>query len=175
VATVIKVATAQPRGRWAALVGWARAHIAVAAGVTMAVIVAVVVAVIVLVSATSGGSGAAVAPGSIVQSGPLTTGYRITGKVKARSAASITVQIATVEFAAPEARNVVLFGGQVIEFEEPAQGVVVVARNAHRVSGPAKLHNGDKVTLVGQFTSVAVPPAPAHDGYSFFGVEATSH
>ncbi len=153
-----------------------REHAAAAAGAGVVVVVALVVAVALIVgAATSGGSGATVPPGSIVQTGPLTTGYRITGKVKARTAATITVQITSVDFAAPQARNIVLFGGQVIEFVEPAQGVVAVARNGHRLNGPADLHVGDKLTLVGEFTSVIIPPAPAHDGYSFFGVEATSH
>jgi hypothetical protein len=140
------------------------------------VVVALVVAVALVVGAASGGSsGATVASGSIVGSGPLTTGYRLTGTVKARTPTSVTVSITAVDYAAPQARNVVLFQGQVIQFVQPAQGVVAVARNGHRVTGPDKLRVGDKVTLVGEFTSVAAPPAPPHDGYAFFGLEATSH
>ena len=154
---------------------WARNHAALAAGASVVVLVGLVVAVALVVGAASGGSGATVASGSIVGSGPLTTGYRLTGTVKAHTPSSITLDITAVDYAAPQARNVVLFGGQVIQFLAPAQGVVVVARNGHQVSGPDKLHVGDKATLVGEFTSVAAPPKPPHDGYAFFGVEATSH
>jgi len=176
VGTVIGVAGERPQGWGTRIVGWARDHVAAAAGLTVAAAVAVVVLIVVLVGAASGGgSTPIVAAGSIVQSGPLTTGYRVTGRITARSAASLTVTIATVDFAAPEARNVVLFGGQVIEFEQPAQGVVAIARNGHRVNALTKLHTGDKVTLVGEFTTVGVPPAPAHQGYALFGVEASSH
>jgi len=156
------------------MAGWARDHIAAAVGLAVAAAVVLVVLVVLLIGATSGGSSSpSVAPGSIVQSGPLTTGYRITGKIKARSATSITVTITTVDYAAPEARNVVLFGGQVIEFDEPSQGVVAIARNGHRVDTPANLHTGDAVTLVGDFTSIG-PPASSRQGYAFFGIEATS-
>jgi hypothetical protein len=156
-------------------VAWARNHAAFAAGASVVVVVGLLVAVALVVGATSGGSsGATVASGSIVGSGPLTTGYRLSGTLKARTPASVTLSITAVDYAAPQARNVVLFEGQVIQFIQPAQGVVAVARNGHRVSGPEKLHVGDKVTLVGEFTSVAAPPAPAHDGYSFFGLEAAS-
>ena len=154
--------------------GWARDHIAAAAGLAVVAAVAVVVVIVVVVGATSGGSSSpSVAPGSIVQSGPLTTGYRLTGKLKARSATSVTVTIRTVDYAAPEARNVVLFGGQVIEFDEPSQGVVAIARNGHRVDTPTNLHAGDTVTLVGDFTNVG-PQATSRQGYAFFGIEASS-
>jgi hypothetical protein len=176
VGTVIDMADEQAAPKEAGIVGWARDHIAAAAGLTVAAVVVLVVLVVVLVSATSGGgSSPSVAPGSIVQNGPLTTGYRVTGRVKARAATSVTVTIAAVDFAAPDARNVVLFPGQVILFEEPAQGVVAIARNGHRINAPSDLHNGDKVTLVGEFTAVGAPPAPAHQGYAFFGVEASTH
>jgi hypothetical protein len=157
------------RGRGA--LAWARSHLAIVAGTAAALVVVVVVLVVVLSS--SGGSGPAVVPGAYVQSGPLTSGYRVTGRVKARSAAAVTVTITTIDFAAPEARNVALVPGLVVEFDRPAQGLVNVARNGHRVSGPSALHPGDKVTLVGQFTTVAVPPGPPHDGYAFFGIEAS--
>jgi hypothetical protein len=163
-----------PEGRSNRLVAWARDHVAAAAGLTVAAVVALVVVVVLLVGATSGGSGsAAVAPGSIVQSGPLTSGYRISGTVKARGASSLTVTITAVDFAAPEARNVVLFAGQVVTFEQPTQGLVAVARNGHRVSGVGQLRVKDKATLVGQFTTVGAPPG--HPGYAFFGIEASSH
>jgi hypothetical protein len=158
-------------GRGSGLVGWARDHVAAAAGLTVAAVVALVVIVILIAGATSGGSGSpTVAPGSIVQNGPLTTGYRISGTVKARTPTSVTVAITTVDFAAPEARNVVLFPGQVIPFEQPTQGVVAVARNGHRINGVGQLHLNDTVTLVGEFTTVGA--APGHQGYAFFGVEA---
>jgi hypothetical protein len=161
-------------GRGHRLAGWARDHVAAAAGLTVAAVVAVVVVIVVLVSATSGGPGApTVAPGSIVQSGPLTSGYRISGTVKAKAATSVTVTITAVDYAAPEARNVVLFAGQVVTFEQPTQGLVVVARNGHRVTGAAQLHPKDTLTLVGQFTTVGAPPG--HPGYAFFGIEASSH
>jgi len=164
---------AQP-GRLAKVAGWARDHIAAAAGLAVVAAVALVVLVVLLLGATSGGSSPSVAPGSIVQSGPLTTGYRITGRIKARSATSVTVTITTVDYAAPEARNVVLFGGQVIEFDEPSQGVVAIARNGHRVDAPDKLHTGDAVTLVGDFTGVGPPTPASRQGYAFFGIEASS-
>ncbi len=53
-------------------------------------------------------------------------------------------------------------------------GTVALSRNRRLVAGPDKLQVGDTVILVGQFTSVVVPPAPPHEGYSFIGVEATS-
>jgi len=163
------MADAKRRG----LMAWARDHVAAAAGLTVAAVVAVVVIIIVIVSAASGGpSTPTVAPGSIVQSGPLTTGYRISGTVKAKAATSVTVTITTVDYAAPEARNVVLMAGQVITFEQPTQGIVAVARNGRRVGGVTQLHVKDKVTLVGQFTTVGA--APGHQGYSFFGIEASS-
>ncbi|HZQ56700.1 MAG TPA: hypothetical protein VFA84_01620 [Acidimicrobiales bacterium] len=157
--------------RTGGFVGWARDHVAAAAGLTVAAVVAVVVVIIVIVSAASGGSGTpTVAPGSIVEHGPLSSGYRITGTLKAKTAAAATVTITSVDFAAPEARNVVLFAGQVITFEQPTQGVVAVARNGHRVNGVAQLHTNDTLTLVGQFTTVGAPPG--HQGYAFFGIEA---
>ena len=170
------MATEGSRHWWTGPATWARNHAAFAAGASVVVLVGLVVAVALVVGAASGGSsGATVASGSIVGSGPLTTGYRLSGTVKARTPASVTVSITAVDYAAPQARNVVLFEGQVIQFIQPAQGVVVVARNGHRVTGPADLHLGDKVTLVGEFTSVATPPAKPHDGYAFFGLEASSH
>ena len=163
---------AEARGHRVA--GWARDHVAAAAGITIAAVVALVVIIVLLVSATSGGSSSpAVPPGAIVGSGPLTTGYRLSGTVKTAATASLTVTIGEVDFAAPEARNVVLVPGQVVTFEQPTQGIVVVARDGHRVRGTAQVHAKDKLTLVGQFTTVGAPPG--HQGYAYFGVEATSH
>ena len=154
--------------------GWARDHVAAASGLVVAAVVAVVVIIVVIVSAASGGSGStAVTPGSIVQSGPLTTGYRLSGTVKARTASSVTVTITAVDYAAPEARNVVLFPGQVVMFTQPTEGIVAIARNGHRVTGVGDLHVKDKLTLVGEFTTVGTPPG--HPGYAFYGIEANSH
>ena len=156
------------------MAGWARDHVAAAAGLTVAAVVALVVVVVLIVGAASGGSSTpAVAPGSIVQSGPLSTGYRVSGIVKERTDNTVTVTITAVNFAAPEARNVVLFPGQVVMFEQPTQGLVAVARNGHRATGVSQLHTNDKLTLVGQFTTVGA--APGHPGYAFFGIEASSH
>jgi hypothetical protein len=161
-------------GRASRVVGWARDHVAAAAGLTVAAVVALVVVIVLIVSAASGGSTtSAVAPGSIVQSGPLSSGYRITGTIKEKTPTAVTVTITAVDFAAPEARNVVLFAGQVVTFEQPTQGLVAVARNGHRVTGVSQLHVKDKLTLVGQFTTVGAPPG--HQGYAFFGIEASSH
>jgi hypothetical protein len=161
-------------GRGHRLAGWARDHVAAAAGITVAGVVALVVVVVLIVGAATSGSGSPpVAPGSIVQSGPLSSGYRLSGTVKAKTPTTVTVTITAVDFAAPEARNVVLFDGQVVTFEQPTQGLVAVARNGHRVSGAAQLRTKDKLTLVGQFTTVGA--APGHPGYAFFGIEAASH
>ena len=171
--TVVPMATKQPTGRTTGAFAWVRTHRAPVAIAGAALAVVIVVIVIVAVS-SGGGSGVSVPPGTYVGSAPLTTGYRVTGKVQVRSAASITLSITRVDFKSGEARNAVLAPGQVVEFDRPAQGLVAIARSGRRVSDASKLHVGDVATLVGQFTSVAVPPAPAHDGYAFFAVEASS-
>lgn len=155
------------------MMSWARAHLAVvlAAVATVVAVVAVMVAVAV---ASSGGGGARVAPGSIVGDAPLTSGYRLTGTVLARTVDTIELRITRVDASAGEARNVVLRPGARIEFDRPADGTVALARNGRQVSGPDKLQVGDVVTLVGQFTTVDVPPAPPHPGYAFIGVEASA-
>ncbi len=137
----------------------------------MVILLAVIVA---LALGGSGSSGPAVAPGSIVGTTPLTSGYRLTGKIIKVTASTILVRITSLDASGGEARNVVLRGGAQIEFERPVDGPVALARNGHEVASPDKLHAGDTVVLVGQFTSVVTPPAPAHQGYAYLGVEATS-
>ncbi len=152
---------------------WIRTHLVVVVG-AIAVIVAAVVVLIVVGLSGSGAGGPAVAPGSIVGTGPLTSGYRLTGKVVKVSASTVTVQITSVDFSAGEARNVVLRPGAEIEFDRPADGTVALARNGHLITSVATIHKGDTVELVGQFTSVVVPPGPVHQGYAYFGIEASS-
>jgi len=155
----------------AGVLEWARAHVAIVAGAAVA-LVAVVVIVVVL-AASSGGGRPTIPPGTIVAH-PLTSGYRVTGTVKARTIASITVQVASVDYSSGDARNTVLFPGATVEFDRPAEGTSAIARNGHLIAGPADLHPGDKITVVGEFTEVVVPPGAAHNGYAYIGVEATS-
>ena len=159
---------ARPRG----VFPWIRAHL-VLVGATAGAVLLVIIVIIVVSVASSSGGGAKIVPGSLVGTGPLTSGYRLTGTVKKRTAASISVEITSVEFAAPEARNVVLRPGVTIEFDRPAQGIVLMARNQRRITGPMALHVGDTIVLVGQFTSVQVPPGPVQQGYAYFAAEAT--
>lgn len=142
-------------------------------GAAAALVVIVVVAVVLAVGSTSG-SGPAAAPGSIAGNGPLTTGYRLSGTVKARTATSVTVQISRVDASGGEARNVVLRPGATIEFDKPADGTVALARNGHVVAGLMQLHVGDSVVLVGEFTDVVHPGGPARQGYALIGIEASS-
>lgn len=90
------------------------------------------------------------------------------------TAASLTVRLTSLDFSAGEARNVVLRPGAQIDFERPADGAVALARNGHLITTTTAIHNGDTVKLVGQFTSVVVPPGPVHQGYAYIGVEASS-
>jgi len=143
-------------------------------GASLGAVLLVIIIIIVVVASSSSGGGAKIVPGSLVGTGPLTSGYRITGTVKARTAASISVDITGVDYAAPEARNVVLRPSVTIEFDRPAQGIVLMARNQRKITGPLNLHVGDTIVLVGQFTTVQVPPAPSQQGYAFFAFEATS-
>jgi hypothetical protein len=161
----------RPRRGPAPVGRWIRSHLAVA-GAAAVVIVAVVVVIAVAMSGSSGG-GRAVPTGSIVGSGPLTSGYRLTGKVVKATPTSLTVRIVSVDYSAGEARNVVLRPGAQIEFVRPADGTVALARNGHEITTTAAIHSGDSVVLVGQFTSVVGPPA-THQGYAFIGVEASS-
>jgi len=142
-------------------------------GATVGTVLLVIVVVIVVALTSSSGGGAKIVPGSLVGTGPLTSGYRLTGTVKARTLTSISVDITSVDFAAPEARNVVLRPGVTLEFDRPAQGIVLMARNQRRITGPMNLHTGDTIVLVGQFTYVQVP-GPSQQGYAFFAAEATS-
>jgi sulfur carrier protein ThiS len=148
---------------------WVREHRRVVFGAGAVLVVAIVVAVLFTVGG-SGGGAPAVAPGSIVGNGPLTSGYRLSGVVKARSATTVTVLISRVDASAGEARNVVIRPGATIEFEHPADGTVAVARNGHVVPGTGALHVGDSVVLVGEFTNVG----PGRQGYAFIGIEASS-
>jgi hypothetical protein len=171
-ATVVPVAEPATGGDGTtSILDWARAHVAVVVGGVVAIVVVVVV-VIVLVASSGGGSNP-IAPGTIVGR-PLTSGYRITGTVKSKSAATITVKVATVDYSSGDARNTVLFPGATVEFDRPAEGSAAIARNGHLVTDASSLHTGDKITLVGEFTSVIVPPGPAHNGYAYIGVEASS-
>jgi len=154
------------------VISWIRAHL-VLVGATAGAVLLVIIVIVIISVASSGGGGAKIVPGSLVGTGPLTSGYRLTGTVKKRADASILVDITSVDFAAPEARNVVLRPGVTIEFDRPAQGIVLMARNQRKVTGPMALHVGDTIVLVGQFTSVQVPPAPVEQGYAFFAFEAT--
>jgi hypothetical protein len=162
-----------PARTTSAIRGWIRSHLALVVGAAAVVVLAVVVLIVVGLSG-SGGGGPTVAPGSIVGSGALTSGYRVTGKVIKVSAASLTVQITSLNFSAGEARNVVFLPGAEIDFERPADGTVVLARNGHLISTTTAIRRGDTAVIVGQFTSVIVPPGPVHQGYAYFGVEATS-
>jgi len=152
---------------------WARGHLRIVGAAGGAVVVLILI-VVIIAATSSSKSGQTIPPGGIVQSGPLTSGYRLTGLLKKHSADTLTVQIQRVDASAGEARNVVLRPGAEVEFDRPAQGGIAVARNGKVVASPAGLKDGDTVTLVGQFAPVVVPPGPAHDGYAFFGVEATS-
>jgi hypothetical protein len=154
--------------------GWVKAHLVVMGGATAAVVVVIAIIVAVVVISGSSDQGKAVAPGAIVGTAPLTSGYRLSGKIVKHSAATILVDISRVDSSAGEARNIVIRQGAQIEFDTPADGPVALARNGHEITSPLKLHDGDQISLVGQFTSVVVPPAPAHDGYAFIGVEASS-
>ncbi len=149
-------------------------HLWVAITAAGGLVVVIVAVVVILAAASSGGGGQKITPGTLVGSQPLTSGYRLTGKLKSHTADSLVVQITAVGSESGEARNVVLRPGVMQEFDRPAAGTVQVARNNHIISSPAGLHDGDTVTLVGEFTSVVTPPAPAHDGYSFITVEASS-
>ena len=137
----------------------------------VAAIVLIVVIIAAVAGLPSGGGGRVVPAGQLVGTGTLTSGYRLVGKVHARAAHAVTIDITQVEAAAPDARNVILHAGLRQEFDTPATGTVQVARKGRLVSSAAALHVGDMVTLLGQFTSVTVPPAPAHDGYAFFAIE----
>jgi hypothetical protein len=150
---------------------WLRAHLVLlvsAIGVVLLIIIVIVVASL----ASSGGGGTKIVPGSLVGTGPLTSGYRLTGTVKKRTATTISVDITSVNYAAPEARNVDLRPGVTLVFDQPAQGIVLMARNQKRITGAMGLHVGDTIVLVGQFTSVQGPPG--QQGYAFFAFEATS-
>jgi len=127
-----------------------------------------------VIVARSSGGGPSIAPGEIVRTEPLTSGYRVVGKVRKHGAASITVRITRVDSSAGEARNVALIPGKEIVFERPVAGSVTLARNGHLIPSAAGLKDGDTITVVGEFTSVQVPPGAPHDGYSYIGVEATS-
>jgi hypothetical protein len=133
----------------------------------------VVVIIVIAAALSSSGGSPKIVPGSLVGTGPLTTGYRLTGTVKQRSAASLTVVITQVEAAGAEARNVELRPGARIEFDRPTDGPVSLARNRHLVSGADQIHVGDTVTVVGQFTSVTAG-GPPHQGYAYIAVEASS-
>ncbi len=155
------------------VLGWIRSHgrlVLIGSGVLLALIAA---GVIVAVVASSGGGGTTIQPGTIVGR-QLTTGYKVSGKVKARSDATVTVQVTSVDYASGDPRNAVFFVGATVEFDRPAEGTTAIARNNHIVATPAALHPGDKATVVGEFTSVLVPPGTAHNGYAFLGIEATS-
>jgi len=151
--------------------GWLRAHLVLVVSTIGAVLLIIIVIVVVSVASSSGG-GTKIVPGSLVGTGPLTSGYRLTGTVKKRTATSISVDITSVDYAAPEARNVDLRPGVPIVFVQPAQGIVLMARNQRRITGAMDLHTGDMITLVGQFTTVQGPPG--QQGYAFFAFEATS-
>jgi hypothetical protein len=151
---------------------WVRAHLAIVGGAAAVAVVFVIV--IVLAVGGSSGGGPAVAPGSIVGSGPLTSGYRVTGKVVKAAPASVTLSIVSLDASAGEARNVVLRPGAQIEFDKPADGTVALARNGHEITSAADLRRGDTVVLVGEFTSVATPPGPVHQGYAYIGIEASA-
>ena len=86
----------------------------------------------------------------------------------------MSVRIDRVDTAGQEARNVILRPGAEIELDHPADGTVVIARNKRVVASPAQLHDGDPIVLAGQYTSVDIPPAPAHDGYAYFAIESTA-
>ncbi len=151
---------------------WTRGHlkaVLVAVGILAAAIAVLVVVLVV----TSSGGGQTITPGTIVGR-PQTSGYRVSGKVTRRTDASVTVLISAVDYSSGDARNTVLFPGNTIEFDRPAEGPTAVARNGHIVATPAALHVGDRLTLVGEFTSVVVPPGRAHDGYAYLGIEAES-
>jgi hypothetical protein len=152
---------------------WIRSHLAVVGGTVAALAVVVIIVIAVALSGSSGG-GRAVPAGSIVGSGPLTSGYRITGKVLKATPTTLLVRIASVDYSAGEARNVVLRPDAEIEFVRPADGTVALARNGHEITSTAGIHNGDTVVLVGQFTSVVGAPGPAHQGYAYIGVEASA-
>jgi hypothetical protein len=164
------VADPLPEAPAEGLLAWARAHVAVVAGAVVAVVAVIVIAVVIVSS--SGGGGSTIAPGTIVGR-PLTSGYRVTGTVKARGTASITVHVTTIDYSSGDARNTVLFPGATVEFDRPADGSAAMARNGHIIPDPSTLHTGDKITVVGEYTSVVVPPGPAHDGYAYIGVEAS--
>jgi hypothetical protein len=150
---------------------WARSHLAIVAGAVGVVVVGVVV--VVLIAASSKGS-PTIAPGTIVGR-PLTSGYKVSGKVTAHSATSLTVRISAVDYSSGDARNTVLFPGAIVEFDKPTDGVVAIARNNHAVDTAGALHNGDTVTVVGEFTTVVGPTGGSHPGYAFIGIEASSH
>jgi hypothetical protein len=152
---------------------WARQRAKVLLPVGGVVVLIVIVALVFALSSSSGGS-SKIQTGALVGSGPLTTGYRLQGTVKARSADSVTVDITQVDSAASEARNVLLRPGVQIEFDHPRDGPVELARNNHVIATALAIHVGDTVTLVGQFTDVGVPPAPDRQGYAYLAIEAHS-
>jgi hypothetical protein len=152
---------------------WVRSHLALVGGAAAAVLILLVI-VVVLATGGSGNAGPVVAPGSIVGTSPLTSGYRLTGKIVKVTSSTNVVRITSLDASGGEARNVVLRPGAQVEFDRPTDGTVALARNGHEVPAPDKLHAGDTIVLVGQFTTVAVPPGPPHPGYAFIGVEATS-
>jgi hypothetical protein len=156
------------------VVNWIKSHRWIVAASAGGAIVLIVVVAVLVSAITSGGSGQKVAPGTLVGNGPLTSGYRLTGKLKHHTADTIVVDITAVTAASADARNVVLRVGVEQEFDRPADGTVQFARNNSIVSSPAAFHDGDTVTVLGEFTSVNVPPGPAHDGYAFISVEASS-
>jgi hypothetical protein len=151
---------------------WARAHLRLLAVVAAGLVVVIALVIVVALSA-GGGGGTKVAPGSLVGTGPLTTGYRLTGTVRQRTPSSLTLSITQIEASGAEARNVVLRPGARVEFDRPVDGPVMLARNGRLVSGADKLHVGDAVTLVGEFTAVTGPGRP-HQGYAYLAVEASS-
>jgi len=152
---------------------WARAHVRLVVGLALALIVAVAAVVAALVVAASSGGQRRIAAGDIVGTQPLSSGYRVTGTVRHHGDASVIVRIARVDTAGGEARNVILRPGADIEFDHPSDGTVAVARNNHLVASALSLHDGDAIVLAGQYTSVVVPPAPPHDGYAYFSIEAS--
>jgi hypothetical protein len=153
---------------------WVRAHVTLVAGAAAGVVILILVVIIVAMSGSGGGGGSSITPGAIVGTGPLTSGYRISGTVTKVGAASLVVKITALDAESADARNVVLQVGSTMEFDRPAEGAVALARNGHRITTASQVHKGDTVVLVGEFTSVQVPPAPAHDGYAYIGVEASS-
>ena len=66
---------------------WLRTHLVLVVSAIGAVLLLIIIIVVVSVASSSGG-GTKIVPGSLVGTGPLTSGYRLTGTVKKRTASN---------------------------------------------------------------------------------------